>query len=196
MCGLVPGLYPVGFWLEILSGFNHDAEDIDPPPPLQDHVSEPGVLLVSKQFIRVVFIVASLHDSEDACRLRHVFVDERRSAGRAPGPSDAAAAMIMSNSVQQWDRSYDMNIRKREAQAGADAMLVWRQHMLEQSRGEGVQGGGSSLDLPAGAGAGAGREPQSEEAGPSRSVDWEEQSWEGETEEDEDDVVIELSDSE
>jgi len=119
-----------------------------------------------------------------------VFVDERRSAGRAPGPTDAAAAMVMANSLQQWDRSYDLKIRKREAQAGVNAMAVWKQHMLQQGKqGEGC---GAPVDAEAGAAGGG------EEAGPSGPVDWEEQSWEGdseteEEEEDDDDISLELS---
>ena len=118
-------------------------------------------------------------------------MDERRSAGRAPGPSDAAAAMIMSNSVQQWDRSYDLKIRKREAQAGANEMLVWKQHMLEQSRGKGGQGAVESE---------VGEASDGEEAGPSSLGDWEEHSWQGDStseeeeegDSEEEDVVLEL----
>ncbi len=68
-----------------------------------------------------------------AHRLRHIFVAERRSETRAPGPADASSAMIMANTTRQWDSSYDLNFRRREAQMGVDAMNVWRHHLLQRS---------------------------------------------------------------
>ena len=68
-------------------------------------------------------------------RMRHIFVDERRSLDAAPGPSNAGAATVMGNSVQEWDRSYDLDMRRRESQAAVDSMPAWREAMLERSRG-------------------------------------------------------------
>ena len=68
-------------------------------------------------------------------RMRHIFVDERRSLDPAPGPSNAGAATVMGNSVQEWNRSYDLGMRSRETQAAVDAMPAWREAMLERSRG-------------------------------------------------------------
>ena len=58
---------------------------------------------------------------------------ERRSANAVPGPSDSAASMVMANTTRAWDASYDINFRQREAQQGVDAMGIWRQHLLERS---------------------------------------------------------------
>ena len=72
-------------------------------------------------------------------RIRHIFVDERRSLDAAPGPSNVGAATVMGNSVGQWDRSYDLGMRSRETQAAVDAMPQWREAMLERSRGPVLQ---------------------------------------------------------
>lgn len=66
-------------------------------------------------------------------RLRHIFVDERRSADRAEGPENHQSAMAMGNSEAAWDAAYDRNFQRRECQAGVDAMNVWRQHMLNRA---------------------------------------------------------------
>lgn len=74
-----------------------------------------------------------LHQTEIAslwCRLRHIFVDERRSLNRTAGPSDAEAAMVMGNSTRAWDRYYDMRFQRRGAEAAVNAMPGWRQNML------------------------------------------------------------------
>ena len=60
-------------------------------------------------------------------------MDERRSAERAEGPEDHQAAMQMGHSEAAWDAAYDKHYQRRECQAGADAMNVWRQHMLARA---------------------------------------------------------------
>ena len=64
-------------------------------------------------------------------RLRHIFVDERRSVNCAPGPADRGAAMIMGNSEAMWDRIYDTRFHEREAQHAIDNMGRWRHHLLQ-----------------------------------------------------------------
>ncbi len=70
-------------------------------------------------------------------RLRHIFVDERRSEECVPGPSNLGAAQVMGNSVPQWDKAYDLNLNWRGSQAAVDAMPMWRKAMLEQSMDKG-----------------------------------------------------------
>ncbi len=67
-----------------------------------------------------------------ACRIRNIFVDERRSKEAAKGPTNVQAAQIMGNSESAWDRHYDINFDVRESQAGADAMAEWRREMLQR----------------------------------------------------------------
>lgn len=67
------------------------------------------------------------------CRLRHVFVDERRSSTRAEGPLDSQAAMAMGNTEAAWDTFYDRMYQRREMAAGIDAMGPWRQSMLQRA---------------------------------------------------------------
>jgi hypothetical protein len=75
-------------------------------------------------------------------------VDERRSADRAPGPEDSAAAMVMANSTRAWDQSYDLQFQRRGAQEAVDSMQIWRQHML--ARGAGSLRGGQGVAVDAG----------------------------------------------
>lgn len=63
-------------------------------------------------------------------RLRHIWVSERFSEARAPGPNDSAAARIMGNSVAQWEVTYDIGGARRDAVHTAAAMMAWRQSML------------------------------------------------------------------
>lgn len=79
-------------------------------------------------------------------RIRHIFVDERRSLDPAPGPSNHGAATVMGNSVAQWDRSYDLGMRSRETQAAVDAMPGWRAAMLERSRAPRVENRGQTAE--------------------------------------------------
>ena len=113
---------------------------------------------------------------------QHVYVDERRSDERAPGPTDEGSwsCMLMANTTRSWIESYDMRFRKREAQKAVNCMTPWRNHFLTEAAGaatvapaEGGEGG-----LPTG----------SEGAGPSRRP-----GLCGSDEED--DIVILLSDS-
>ena len=72
------------------------------------------------------------------CRLRHIFVDERRSADRVPGPEDTQAAMVMGNTTRKWTQSYDLRFKKREFQAGVNAMQSWRAALLKWNDDEEV----------------------------------------------------------
>lgn len=79
------------------------------------------------------------------CRLRHIFVEERRSLDRAAGPADADAAMVMGNSTRAWDRYYDLQFQQRGAAAAVSAMTPWRNDMLGgQQSGALVLGGQQS----------------------------------------------------
>ena len=66
-------------------------------------------------------------------KCRHIFVHERRSDGSVPGPNDADAAMIMGNSVREWDKSYHLNFRKDKALKAVQSMQGWRQALLTRS---------------------------------------------------------------
>ena len=61
---------------------------------------------------------------------RQVFVHERRSAERVPGPCDRGAAMVMGHSLAQWSKWYDIDFHKRESQQAVDAMSTWRHSLL------------------------------------------------------------------
>ena len=63
-------------------------------------------------------------------RLRHIFVDERRSKQRVEGPTDKDASKVMGNSEVQWDRAYDLRAFKRDTRAAVEAMPTWRAAML------------------------------------------------------------------
>ena len=54
-----------------------------------------------------------------------------RARGVAPGPSPAAAALVMGNSVQEWSRTYDVHRTRREMQRAIDDMVAWREYMLQ-----------------------------------------------------------------
>lgn len=72
-------------------------------------------------------------DTKLAChRLRKIWVDERMSLDRADGPDNSQACQIMGNSVQAWQKSYDLNFSMRESQAGVDSTASWRRAMLEK----------------------------------------------------------------
>ena len=113
-----------------------------------------------------------------------MFVGERRSDERAPGPTDEGSAMLMANTTRSWTETYDLKFKRREAQRAVNSMTPWRNHFLAGAAGaapgEPVQGGEGGM--PTG----------SEGAGPSKGPglcrsDVEE--WQ------EDDIVIMLSDS-
>ena len=67
------------------------------------------------------------------CRLRDIFIDERRSHGHAEGPLDHQSCMAMGNSERAWTEFYDKHYQKRECQAGVQAMSAWRASMLSKS---------------------------------------------------------------
>ena len=83
-------------------------------------------------------------------RLRHIFVDERRSRQRVEGPDDTGASQVMGNSVRQWDKVYDLRAFQRETTAAVESMPGWRKAMLEQSQApprlQGAQEEGDSSD--------------------------------------------------
>lgn len=60
-------------------------------------------------------------------KLRHIFVDERRSRHPAAGPADDAAAFVMGHSTKAWTNAYDLSIRRRSAQEAVDNMAAWRE---------------------------------------------------------------------
>ena len=64
---------------------------------------------------------------------RHIFVEERLSAGRVEGPADKGAAMAMGNTVAAWERHYhkQRHFHPRECQQAVSAMQVWREHLLD-----------------------------------------------------------------
>ena len=68
------------------------------------------------------------------CRLRSIFVDERMSEDRAPGPSDEGAAMVMGHSTNAWRKNYDKRYFSRTCQNTVDAMGVWKQTMLDRAK--------------------------------------------------------------
>ena len=63
-------------------------------------------------------------------RLRHIFVDERRSKQRVEGPEDGGAALLMGNSEIRWSKSYDLRASQRESTHAVEAMGAWRAAML------------------------------------------------------------------
>ena len=72
------------------------------------------------------------------CRLRDIFIDERRSLNKVEGPNckdikDSQAAMAMGNSERAWTDFHDGHYQKRECQAGVAAMASWRQSMLSRT---------------------------------------------------------------
>ena len=70
------------------------------------------------------------------CRLRSIFIQERRSADKADGPEDFQAAMAMGHSVKAWTKFYDKHYQRRECQAGIDTMNEWRRQLLVKDRAD------------------------------------------------------------
>ena len=67
------------------------------------------------------------------CRLRKIWVDERLSLERVEGPENHQAAQVMGNSVDAWNKHYDLACNLRDSQAGVDSTAVWRRNMLAKS---------------------------------------------------------------
>lgn len=88
-----------------------------------------AVNLMSRVCLLKSFALTLLHMR----RLRHIFVDERRSLARTDGPADTESAMIMGNSTRAWDRFYDLRFQQRGAANAVNAMPAWRQGMLAAS---------------------------------------------------------------
>lgn len=63
-------------------------------------------------------------------KFRRIFVNDRRQHQEREGPTDKGAAMVMGNSVEQWDKVYDVHFSNREAQTAVDAMGCWRKALL------------------------------------------------------------------
>lgn len=59
--------------------------------------------------------------------IREVVVVERRTHSSVTGTTNVGAAMIMGNSLEQWDKTYDKTLNQREAQAAIDGHAAWRQ---------------------------------------------------------------------
>ena len=69
-------------------------------------------------------------------RLRHAFVGDIRSSGKGSLPASATEegmALIMGNSVQRWDATYDIERKRRLMQQGADGMAAWRADIMCRS---------------------------------------------------------------
>lgn len=75
-------------------------------------------------------ICAQCVEAGVGCRLRHIYIDERRSVGASEGPMDEHSAMVMGNTLKEWRSTYDLNYRRRESQLAVDAMGPWRKTML------------------------------------------------------------------
>lgn len=68
--------------------------------------------------------------SSNHCRLRDIFIAERRGNDRVQGPKDHQAAIVMGNSERAWTDFYDRHYQKRECKAGIQAMSAWRSSIL------------------------------------------------------------------
>ena len=66
---------------------------------------------------------------------RHIFVDERLSEDRAPGPSDRGAAMAMGNSIGVWNQHYhkQKHFHVKECQRAVNQMPTWKDNLLASS---------------------------------------------------------------
>jgi hypothetical protein len=88
---------------------------------------------MAKTWAGIVLEGTGFHFGPQRCR--SIFVQERRLrlGERAPGPSDAAAAMIMGHSLTAWDRHYDRQFCSTAAQEAVDTMDSWREAMLQRA---------------------------------------------------------------
>lgn len=78
---------------------------------------------------------------------RHIFVYERRSDSKVEGPSDQSAAMIMGNSLREWNKSYHLTFRKDMANQAVQDMKKWREILLQQNPPQDVTGN-VDVDMP------------------------------------------------
>lgn len=58
-------------------------------------------------------------------KLRHVYVTNRMEHPEQPGPSNAAAAIIMGNSEREWREAYHPHHRAQQAAAAIKASKAW-----------------------------------------------------------------------
>jgi hypothetical protein len=86
--------------------------------------------------------------------LRHIFVEERTGPNRAPGPADAAAAMVMGNSPAVWPHHYSVHFSAHQAQAAVSDMAQWRRAMLQRAAERADGGGAAAAAVAAAVGAG------------------------------------------
>jgi hypothetical protein len=99
-------------------------------------------------------------------KARHVFVTaSRQQQGNTPA-GDAAAAMVMGNSVGMWDAHYDLKFSSRKAQQAIDGMAAFRQGLQQHAAG-GVE---APVSASGGGGGGGGGQqhtyfPSSDEEG-------------------------------
>ena len=61
---------------------------------------------------------------------RHIFVMERMSPNRAPGPGNLEAAAVMGHSVRQWDIAYNPTLMLQRCEQAVMCMDTWRANML------------------------------------------------------------------
>ena len=65
-------------------------------------------------------------------KCRHIFVEERRSAGRVAGPADRGAAMKMGHNVETRDTYHKFKyFHPQECQAAVNDMDVWREAVTQ-----------------------------------------------------------------
>lgn len=61
---------------------------------------------------------------------RHIFVIERMSPARVPGPGNLEAAAVMGHSVRQWEVAYNPTLMRERCQQAVVGMDMWRAGML------------------------------------------------------------------
>ncbi len=61
---------------------------------------------------------------------RHIFVMERMSPNRAPGPGNLEAAAVMGHSVKQWEVAYHPTLMAQRCEQPVQCMDTWRANML------------------------------------------------------------------
>ena len=66
---------------------------------------------------------------------------------RVPGPENKHASMTMGNSVEAWQKHYDLSYTLRDSQEGIEKTAIWRENMLVKSVEVGAAEGRSSDDI-------------------------------------------------
>lgn len=49
------------------------------------------------------------------------------------GPQNKDSCLAMGNSVEQWQKSYDLAYRQRDCQEGVDKTALWRENMITKA---------------------------------------------------------------